>query len=58
MNRPRWILLVLGLSFLGLGAAGLFQRLGRAWARQTFLFSLLYLTGLFAAMMLDSGGHG
>ncbi|WNG19310.1 heme o synthase [Cystobacter fuscus] len=49
---------LLGLSFLGLGAAGLFRRLGRAWARQTFLFSLLYLTGLFAAMMLDSGGHG
>lgn len=49
---------VLGLSFLGLGAAGLFRRLGRTWARQTFLFSLLYLAGLFAALMLDSRGHG
>ncbi|MET0404541.1 MAG: heme o synthase [Cystobacter sp.] len=49
---------VLGLSFLGLGARGLFLRLGRQWARQTFIFSLLYLTGLFAALMLDSGGHG
>ncbi len=49
---------VLGLSFLGLGATGLFRALGRAWARQTFLFSLLYLAGLFAALMLDSGGHG
>ncbi len=49
---------VLGLSFLGLGAMGLFRRLGRSWARQTFLFSLLYLAGLFAALMLDSGGHG
>ncbi|ATB32034.1 heme o synthase [Melittangium boletus] len=51
------VAVVLGLSFLALGARGLFQSLGRAWARQTFLFSLLYLTGLFAAMMLDSGGH-
>ncbi|KFA89956.1 heme o synthase [Archangium violaceum] len=49
---------VLGLSFLGLGATGLFRSLGRPWARQTFLFSLLYLAGLFAALMLDSGGHG
>jgi heme o synthase len=49
---------LLGLSFLGLGATGLFRRLGRTWARQTFLFSLLYLAGLFAALMLDSGGHG
>jgi protoheme IX farnesyltransferase len=49
---------LLGLSFLGLGAMGLFRRLGRSWARQTFLFSLLYLAGLFAALMLDSGGHG
>lgn len=49
---------LLGLSFLGLGTLGLFRRLGRAWARQTFLFSLLYLAGLFAALMLDSGGHG
>jgi len=49
---------VLGLGFLGLGAVGLFRQLGRTWARQTFLFSLLYLAGLFAALMLDSGGHG
>jgi heme o synthase len=48
---------VLGLSFLGLGTVGLFRSLGRIWARQTFLFSLLYLAGLFAALMLDSG-HG
>jgi protoheme IX farnesyltransferase len=49
---------MLGLSFLGLGTVGLFRSLGRTWARQTFLFSLLYLAGLFAALMLDSGGHG
>ena len=52
------VAVVLGLSFLGLGAMGLFRQLGRTWARQTFLFSLLYLAGLFAALMLDSGGHG
>lgn len=50
--------LVLGLGFLWLGAVGHFRRLGRAWARQTFFFSLLYLAGLFAALMLDSGVHG
>lgn len=48
----------LGLAFLALGAWGFFRRLGRPWARQTFLFSLLYLTGLFAALMLDSGARG
>ncbi len=45
---------VLGLAFLGLGAWGFFRQLGKPWARQTFFFSLLYLTGLFAALMLDS----
>jgi protoheme IX farnesyltransferase len=56
-----WYLLcaaVLGVGFLWLGAMGHFRRLGRAWARQTFFFSLLYLAGLFAALMLDSGVHG
>ncbi len=55
-----WYLLVaaaLGSAFLGLGAWGFFRRLGKPWARQTFIFSLLYLTGLFAALMLDST-HG
>lgn len=49
---------VLGLAFLGLGAWGFFRQLGKPWARQTFFFSLLYLTGLFAALMLDSQTHG
>lgn len=56
-----WYLLVaaaLGLAFLGLGAWGFFRQLGKPWARQTFFFSLLYLTGLFAALMLDSRTHG
>ncbi len=47
-----------GLAFLGLGAWGFFRRLGKAWARQTFFFSLLYLTALFAALMLDSQANG
>ncbi|RKH00062.1 protoheme IX farnesyltransferase [Corallococcus praedator] len=49
---------VLGLSFLGMGAWGFFKHLGKPWARQTFLFSLVYLTGLFAAMTLDRVPHG
>lgn len=44
---------ILGLGWLGQGAWGFFRRLGKPWARQTFFFSLLYLTGLFAAMCLD-----
>jgi len=53
-----WYLLVaavLGLTFLGLGAWGFFRQLGKPWARQTFFYSLLYLTGLFIALMLDRG---
>lgn len=49
---------VLGLAFLALGAWGFFRQLGKPWARQTFFFSLLYLTGLFAAMALDTGIGG
>ncbi|MBF5042705.1 protoheme IX farnesyltransferase [Aggregicoccus sp. 17bor-14] len=45
--------LVLGAGFLGIAAWGFFRRLDKPWARQTFFFSLLYLTGLFAALMLD-----
>jgi protoheme IX farnesyltransferase len=55
-----WYLTVaalLGLVFLGLGAVGFFRQLGKPWARQTFFYSLLYLTGLFVALMLDSGVH-
>ncbi|MCP3057757.1 heme o synthase [Myxococcus sp. K38C18041901] len=48
----------LGLSFLGVGAWGFFRRLGKPWARQTFLFSLIYLTGLFAALSLDRVPRG
>jgi protoheme IX farnesyltransferase len=48
---------VLGLGFLGLGAWGFFRQLGKPWARKTFFYSLLYLTGLFAALMLDSSAN-
>ncbi|MFY1829012.1 heme o synthase [Myxococcus fulvus] len=48
----------LGLSFLGVGAWGFFRRLGKPWARQTFIFSLIYLTGLFAALSLDRVPRG
>lgn len=44
---------VLGLVFVVFGAWGFFRRLGKPWARQLFLLSLLYLTGLFAALMVD-----
>jgi heme o synthase len=46
--------LLLGAGFLGIAAWGFFKRLGKPWARQAFFFSLLYLTGLFAALMLDA----
>jgi protoheme IX farnesyltransferase len=44
---------VLGAGFLGLAAYGLLRRLGRTWARQVFLSSLVYLTGLFLVLMVD-----
>ncbi len=49
--------LLLGLGFLGIAAWGFFKRLDKPWARQTFLYSLLYLSGLFAVLMLDSRTH-
>jgi protoheme IX farnesyltransferase len=52
------VAVVLGLSFLGMGAVGFFRQLGKPWARQTFFFSLLYLTGLFVALMLDRTAIG
>ena len=45
---------VLGAWFLAVGLKGWRQKLGEAWARQLFLTSLLYLTGLFAALALDA----
>jgi protoheme IX farnesyltransferase len=48
------VALALGLGFLAQAARGFFWRLGKAWARRTFFISLLYLTGLFAALVLDA----
>lgn len=57
---PGYLMLavVLGAIFFGLGAWGFFRRLGRAWARQLFVVSIVYLTGLFVALMVDGRGHG
>ncbi|HET9976892.1 MAG TPA: heme o synthase [Burkholderiaceae bacterium] len=44
--------LVLGLWFLGLALA-LWRRYSEALARRTFRFSIWYLAGLFAALLID-----
>jgi protoheme IX farnesyltransferase len=46
---------VLGALFLGHGAYGLWRGGDRHWARQLFFLSLVYLTGLFAALWIDGG---
>ncbi len=45
--------LVLGAVFLGMSLYGFILGLGRPWARQFFLVSLVYLSGLFVALALD-----
>lgn len=45
--------LVGGLVFLGVGLMGLRKDAGEAWARQLFIVSLLYLTSIFGALVLD-----
>lgn len=45
---------VLGAWFFAVGLKGWRQKLGDAWARQLFVVSLVYLTGLFAALALDA----
>ncbi len=47
----------LGAAFVGLGAYGFVRGLGAAWARRVFLLSLLHLSGLFAALMMNGGGR-
>jgi protoheme IX farnesyltransferase len=42
----------LGAWFLGVAVRGWRQKLGAVWARQLFVVSLVYLTGLFAALAL------
>ncbi|HEY8207670.1 MAG TPA: heme o synthase [Myxococcaceae bacterium] len=45
----------LGAALFGLGAWGVVKRLGRPWARQLFLASLLYLSAIFLVLMVDGG---
>lgn len=45
---------VLGLWFLGVGVQGWRKKLGPDWARRFFGVSLMYLTGLFAALGLSA----
>ncbi len=49
--------LLSGLLFLGYGIRGLRADAGERWARNEFLFSLAYLTVLFAVLMVDHA-HG
>ncbi len=51
------VAVVLGGAFLVLVGRGVLRREQKAWARQTFLFSLLYLAGLFAALLLSARAH-
>ena len=46
------VAVVLGGVFLVLVARGVLRREQKAWARKTFFFSLMYLAGLFAALLL------
>ncbi|HUM11965.1 MAG TPA: heme o synthase [Myxococcaceae bacterium] len=48
------VAVVLDGAFLVLVARGVLRREQRAWARQTFLFSLVYLAGLFGALLLSA----
>jgi protoheme IX farnesyltransferase len=44
---------VLGGAFLGTGLYGFIRELGKPWARQLFFVSLIYLSGLFVALIAD-----
>jgi protoheme IX farnesyltransferase len=46
---------LLGGAFTAHGAWGCFKKGDAAWARQLFLISLVYLSGLFLALWLDAG---
>ncbi|MFO0614030.1 MAG: heme o synthase [Polyangiaceae bacterium] len=46
--------IVLGAAFFGVGLAGLRQGAGVKWARLLFLVSMLYLVGIFAALLAGS----
>jgi protoheme IX farnesyltransferase len=48
--------LVAGAAFLGYGLLGLRENAGTRWARNLFFLSLVYLTALFAVLMVDRIG--
>jgi heme o synthase len=48
---------LLGAAFLALVGRGVLLGEGKAWARQVFLFSLIYLAGLFGALLLSARAH-
>ncbi len=50
------VALVLGAGFFWVAVEGWQKALGDRWARKLFGVSLLYLTGLFAALAVDAGG--
>lgn len=49
------VALVLGAGFFWVAVEGWQKQLGDRWARKLFGVSLLYLTGLFAALAVDAG---
>lgn len=51
------VAVVLGAIFLGMTAWGVWHRQGKLWARKVFLFSLVYLAALFAALMINVTGR-
>jgi protoheme IX farnesyltransferase len=48
------VALLAGAAFLGFAVNGLVRGLGRRWARQVMLASVLYLCVIFAALILDA----
>lgn len=48
------VAIVLGLGFSGIALYGAVRRLGPPWARKTFAYSLIYLTGTFLFLLLDA----
>lgn len=51
------VAVVLGGAFLVLVGRGVLRSEGKGWARQTFVFSLVYLAGLFGALLLSARAH-
>ena len=48
-----WVTLALGLGFLAFALAGLRAHSNESWSRSFFLYSLIYLTALFAMLVID-----